>query len=227
MVIVIILLVVAAIIYFRLASDSPEVKRRGKGRPEEQKQALRYFLNDGFFQKKPTDQQYDEMVSSKVKQLQIDTMQRALSKLGIDESEVQEIAPIFFANYVFGMKNTYSRMGKDGNWRSSAYQVSWLFFGPTQVYLYQYTFNTDEDGKKEHTEEYFYKDIVNFTMSNDTEETPIWDKKKHEFVLKNVDSCRFRIVVPGESLYCAMTQSDKNERAVHGMKAKLREKKNA
>lgn len=225
MALIIILLIVGAIVYFSMSGDSAEVKKRGKNRSEAQKQALRYFLNEGCLQKKPTDADYDAMVANRVNELRLNDKQRALDKLGIDESQVQEIAPIHLANYVFG-KNYYAKWGNDGKVRSSGYQVTWLFFGATQVYLYQFTFNTDEDGKKEHTEEYFYKDIVNFAMSTDTEETPVWNKKKKEFELKNVDSCRFRIVVPGDSLYCAMEQSDANERAVHGMKAKLREKKN-
>ena len=56
-------------------------------------------------------------------------------------------------------------------------------------------------------------------------ETPYWDKKEKKVVLKNVDSTRFRITVPGDSMYCMMSQTEENEAAVKGLKAKLREKK--
>lgn len=69
------------------------------------------------------------------------------------------------------------------------------------------------------------KDITNFSASSDTVETPYWDKKQKKIVLKNVDSTRFRITVPGNSLYCVMAQTDENEAAVKGLKTKLREKK--
>ncbi len=87
----------------------------------------------------------------------------------------------------------------------------------------------DEDGKKESTEEYFYKDITNFSTSSDTIEKEVLDKINCKgeavYTRKNVDSNRFAIVVPGDKFYCSMEQSDYTERAIQGMKAKLREKK--
>lgn len=222
---IIFLIIVAVIGYFWLSQDSSEVKQRGKNRTSEQKMALRYFLNDGCLQKKPSDQEYDNLVRSMVAEKKLTDPQTALDKLGVDESEVTEVKPLFLEGYVFGDKNTYAKIGKDNEWRSSKYQVSWIFCSATHVYLYQYTFNTDEDGKKIATEEYFYKDITNFSASSDTVETPYWDKKEKKVVLKNVDSTRFRITVPGDSMYCMMNQTEENEAAVKGLKAKLREKK--
>nr|DAN64752.1 MAG TPA: hypothetical protein [Caudoviricetes sp.] len=222
---VIFLIIVAVIGYFWLSQDSSEVKQRGKNRTAEQKMALRYFLNDGCLQKKPSDQEYDKLVRSMITEKKLTDPQTALDKLGVDESEVTEVKPLFLEGYVFGDKNSYAKIGKDNEWRSSKYQVSWIFCSATHVYLYQYTFNTDEDGKKVATEEYFYKDITNFSASSDTVETPYWDKKQKKVVLKNVDSTRFRITVPGDSMYCVMAQTEENEAAVKGLKAKLREKK--
>lgn len=214
-------------LYFWLSRDSAEVRERSKNRSAEQKMALRYFLNDGCLQKKPTDQEYDNLIRSMIADKKLTDPQTALDKLGIDETEVTEVKPMFLQDFVFGDKDSYAKVGKDGEWRSSKYQVSWIFCSATHVYLYQYTFNTDEDGKKEVTEEYFYKDITNFSASSDTIETPYWDKKQKKIMLKNVDSTRFRITVPGDSLYCVMKQTSENEAAVKGLKAKLREKKTA
>lgn len=222
---VIFLIIVAVIGYFWLSQDSSEVKQRGKNRTPEQKMALRYFLNDGCLQKKPSDEEYDNLVRKMIAEKNLNNPQTALDKLGVDADEVTEVKPLFLEGYVFGDKNSYAKVGKDNEWRSSKYQVSWIFCSATHVYLYQYTFNTDEDGKKVATEEYFFKDITNFSSSSDTVETPYWDKKQKKVVLKNVDSTRFRITVPGDSLYCVMAQTDENEAAVKGLKAKLREKK--
>ncbi len=222
---VIFLIIVAVIGYFWLSQDSSEVKQRGKNRTPEQKMALRYFLNDGCLQKKPSDEEYDNLVRKMIAERNLNNPQTALDKLGVDADEVTEVKPLFLEGYVFGDKNSYAKVGKDNEWRSSKYQVSWIFCSATHVYLYQYTFNTDEDGKKVATEEYFFKDITNFSSSSDTVETPYWDKKQKKVVLKNVDSTRFRITVPGDSLYCVMAQTDENEAAVKGLKAKLREKK--
>lgn len=226
---IIFLIIVGVALYFWLSKDSIEIKLRSKEKKPtpEQKMAMRYFLNHGFLQKKPSDAEYDAWVRKMVADKKLADPQTALNKLGIDESEVTEVKPLFLEGFVFGDKNSYAKFGKDGEARSSLYQISWIFCSATHVYLYQYTFNTDEDGKKEATEEYFYKDITNFSASSDTVETPFWDLKKKEIVRKNVDSCRFRITVPGDSLYCVMEQNDVNEAAIRGLKAKLREKKTA
>lgn len=157
----------------------------------------------------------------------MDFKQKALNKIGLDESELQEIEPVSFEGYWFDEKKTFSKYGKDKKWRSSAYQISWLFFSSTQVYLYQYTFNLDEDGKIEKTEEYFYKDITNFQTISDTIEAPTWDPKKDKFILVNINKNRFAVTVPGDKFLCSMEQNEYTERAIQAMKAKLREKKNA
>lgn len=207
-------------------NDSKWVKNRIKGRNEDQKAVIRYFCNDpDCLSKKPiSDAEYDQMVLDVLNSN--DYKQKALNKIGLDEDQVKEIEPVHFEGFQFD-KQSLAKQGDDGKYRSSKYQVSWLFFSTTQVYLYQNTFNMDEDGKKEATEEYFYKDITNFSTSSDTVETPFYDKEKMEDVLKNVDSNRFAITVPGDKFYCSLEQNDYTERAIQGMKAMLREKKNA
>lgn len=207
-------------------NDSKWVKNRIKGRNEDQKAVIRYFCNDpACLSKKPiSDAEYDQMVLAVLNSN--DYKQKALNKIGLDEDQVKEIEPVHFEGFQFD-KQSLAKHGDDGKYRSSKYQVSWLFFSDTQVYLYQNTFNMDEDGKKEATEEYFYKDITNFSTSSDTVETPFYDKEKMEDVLKNVDSNRFAITVPGDKFYCSLEQNDYTERAIQGMKAMLREKKNA
>ncbi len=212
-----------------MAYTKKDIARLCKGRTEEQKNVIRYFLGGGGCLKRTLkDEEYDSLVQAKAKS--IDFKQRALNKIGLDESQVGEIEPVHFEGYYFDDAKTYAKWGRDRTWRSSAYQVSWIFFSSTQVYVYQYTFNMDEDGKKEATEEYFYKDITNFSTSSDTVEKEILDKincnGEMTYVRKQVDSNRFALVVPGDKFYCSMEQSDYTERAIQGMKAKLREKKN-
>jgi hypothetical protein len=224
---IIILAIVAGVYYLYKSSpvsDPSEVKERYKNRSDEQKKVIRYFYIDGCFAKTMSDQEYDSLVKSQLTKTNV--RQKGLSKIGLDESELKEIEPVTFEGYLFEGKKISSKKGKDGVWRSSAYQVSWLFFSATQVYLYQNTFNLDEDGKKEITEEYFYKDITNFSTSSDTVETSYWDPKQKKYLLKNVDSNRFALTVPGDKFYCSMEQNEYTERAIQAMKAKLREKKN-
>jgi hypothetical protein len=211
--------------------DKSEMKQRMKGRTPEQKKVIKYFYGEGgclsFLSPGLKDADYDALVQAKAKSL--DFRQKALNKIGLDESQVSEIEPVHFEGYWFDEKKTLAKWGKDKEWRSSAYQVTWIFFSSSQIYVYQYTFNMDEDGKKESTEEYFYKDITNFSTTSDTVEKLVLDKVsckgESTYARKNVDANRFAIVVPGDKFYCSMDQNDYTERAIQGMKAKLREKK--
>jgi hypothetical protein len=229
--IIIIILVVVAVLYFKGSKDPIALREelKKKVRNETQKKALRYFLVDnegclGFLAKTVKDAEYDALVKSTLATL--NSKQNAINKIGLDESELKEIDPVTFEGYVYG-DNNFAKRGKDNLWRSSKYQISWLFFTDKQVFLYQYTLNFDEDGKKEATEEYFWKDITNFSTSSDTIEQTYYDYKAKQEKKENVQSSRFALTVPGDKFYCWMEQSDDKERAIQGMKAKLREKKNA
>ena len=225
---VVVLIIVAAVVawYFLGNHDTKATKEalKLKERNADQKKVIRYFLNNGCVSKHISDQEYQKMLDRRL--AQFDFRKMALDKIGLDESELQEIAAVTFHDWLVD-KTTYGRQGKDYKWRYSGYQVSWLFFSSTQVYLYQYTLYMDCDEKKEVTNEYFYKDITSFNTSSDTVEVRYYDTKKKKDVLKNVDATRFCLVVPGDKMYCAMQQTPESERAVQAMKTKLREKKNA
>lgn len=208
--------------------DRKELNNLTKGRSEEQAKVIKYFLGTGCCVKKPiSDAEYDAIVIKKVQALNV--RERALSKLGIDEDQVKEVEPIHFEGWSFDSSKAYAKFGKDKLWRSSAYQVTWIFFSSEQVYIYRYTLNMDEDGKKEQTDEYFYKDITNFSTGSESVEKEVLVKTtcKGEGVYERrvVDSNMFQITVPGDKISCAMEQNDYTENAIQGMKAKLREKK--
>jgi hypothetical protein len=215
-----------------MAYTPEEIKKLLKGRTPEQQSVIRYFVGGGggclsMFSSGLSDEQYESMVIGKAKGT--DFKKKALEKIGLDESQVNEIEPVHFEGYYLDEKKGYAKRGKDRKWRTSAYQISWIFFSSTQVYVYQYTFNMDDDGRRETTEEYFYKDITSFSTSSDTVEKEVLEEggcmKKPKYTRLNVDSNRFALVVPGEKFKCSMEQTDYTERAIQGMKAKLREKK--
>lgn len=220
------LLVVAAIIYWVGTSEPVELRRLIQGRPKEQQDVIKYFYGKGgFLTKRLSDSEYDELVSSTVRQNNF--KQKALDKIGLDESQVNEIEPVHFQGWLFGKKNgvDWAKYGIDNKPRSSAYQISWLFFSSSQVYIYRHTIHFSKDDKKITTEEYFYKDITNFSTVTDTVEQEFWNNNLKRYEVKNVDSNDFAITVPGDKFYCSMEQSDYTERVIQGMKAKLREKK--
>ena len=118
------------------------LKQYCKGKTAEQVKVIEYFCKDeGCLSKNMSDDEYSSMVIKKRDSLNL--RQKALSKIGLDEDEVSEIPPAVFEGYVF--KNAFAKKRANGNWVSSSYQVAWLFFSSTQIYIYRYTFNMDED----------------------------------------------------------------------------------
>ena len=206
-----------------------ELKEALSGKTEDQKKIIKYFWGSGgCLSKGLSDEEYESMVMAKARS--IDFRKKALNKIGLDESQVNEVAPIHFEGYIFDDIKAFARRGRDGLWRSSKYQITWLFFSSTQVYVYYYTFNMDSADAKEKAEEFFYKDIINCTTVSDTVEKRVPYQKGGckggvQYKSTTVEMNKFALTLPGDKFYCAMKQNDYTEKAIQGMKAKLREKK--
>ena len=222
---IIFLIILVALMCWVLGyNGTSELDKLIKGKTQQQQDVIKYFYGEEWFStKRITDAEYDNIVVSTIKKSNKDFKQKALAKIGLDESQVNEIEPVNFEGWLFGKNVGWAKYGLDNKARSSAYQITWLFFSSSQVYIYKQTINFDKDDKKVATEEYFYKDITNFSTVSDTVEQSFWNNGVK--VVKNVDSNNFTITVPGDKFYCSMEQNDYTERAIQGMKAKLREKK--
>ncbi len=216
------ILIVIAVVVLWLMRDPSWLREIYKGKNAEQKKVIRYFLREGCLSRVMKDEEYDGIVNRMATEQNF--KQRAIDKFGLDEDQLQEIPPVHFEGYLFDREKAYVKKGKDDLYRSSRYQITWLFFSDTQVYFYQYTFNTDENTKSETADEYFYKDVTNFSHATTTDEFYRYDKngKKH---VENVENTKFQITVPGDKMWAAMSQNEKNENVVKAMKNKLREKK--
>ncbi|HRS64319.1 MAG TPA: hypothetical protein P5519_00340 [Spirochaetia bacterium] len=187
------------------------------GKTPDQVKVLKYFLKpEGCMSKNMSDDEYFSMVIAKRDALNLKA--RALGKIGLDEDELQEIPPVMFEGFTF--QDAWAKKRANGNWVSSSYQISWLFFSTTQVYLYQYVIYMDEDKKREYSEEYFYKDVTNFSTRSETEKTKGTLGNSIE-----VETTKFALVVPGATLTVAIEGSKNFEDAIQAMKQKLREKK--
>ena len=136
MVFVIIILAIAGYIYWKGNSEPEELKRLIRGRPQQQQDVIKYFYGPGgFLTKRISDSDYDNIVASTVSQNNF--KQKALDKIGLDETQVSEIEPVHFEGWLFGKKNgvEWAKYGLDNKLRSSAYQITWLFFSSSQVYI--------------------------------------------------------------------------------------------
>ena len=157
------------------------------------------------------DEVYDSMLKETLNSL--DFKKFEINKIGLDEDELQEIAPIYFHGYEHD--GARWRIGKDGRLRTSKYSATWLFFSGTQVYAYQYILDMASNDKKERTEEYFYKDVTNFSTTTETVGEGNQKREINEFA----------IIVPGDRFKCSISGVPDADRSISAMKQKLREKK--
>lgn len=200
-----------------------------KGRTPQQKKCLKYlFQEGGCLSPCMKDVEYDQMVMEVVKST--DWKKKALNTLGVDEDEVQEVAPIHLEAYDHRLDSSIAQVGKDLKWRSSHYMMTWLFCSSTQVYVWQYTFSMIDSTKQERTEEYFYKDITNFSARTETKEKLVSEKHgcsgNTKLKPRSFDNQLFSIIVPGDKLDCEISEETSIDSTVQGLRAKLREKKN-
>lgn len=214
------------------AARQKEMNDLMRGKNSEQQAIIRFFYgaNGGCMSSGMTVQQYQEKVNARLRTL--NTKQMALKKLGIDEDEVREIEPVSFEGYVFTDKsdNLVARASTN-TWVSSDYQITWLFFGEKELFIYQYSFSMTSDSKRENTMQYFYQDVTNFAAASDTHQKWVSEPKGgcsggKEYRQVSADADEFKIVVPGDTLRCSMTPTDSTDAAIRGMRNKLREMKN-
>lgn len=214
-----------------------------KNKSDSEKKAIKYFkhISEGgcFSKKYVTDQDYLDLLNDQIGSIE-SRKQKALKKLGLDESQVQDIAPVCFQGFkllkddVKGINNDFFKFTESGKFVSATKELTWLFFGDEQVYVYRVRVDTvDNSLQSERTFEYFYKDVTAFSSESDSlkKKVPVYKSgcggEKVEYVDKTVETESFKIVVPGETFFCALSPEDNNEEKINGMKQKLREKKRA
>lgn len=198
-------------------ASKQQLRAACSGKTEEQKKVIEYFCkSEGCLSKNMSDDEYMQLVTRKRDSMNFKS--QALNKIGLDEDEISEITPAKFEGFTF--KNAYAKEKANGRWVSSAYQVSWIFFSSTQVYIYRCTFNMDDGKKSESTDEFFYKDVTSFSTSSETETAHGLGDKKIE-----VETNKFCMVVPGDKLYVSMDGVTDSDAIIQAMKQKLREKK--
>lgn len=199
--------------------NAEQIKKFKDGKTETQIKVIDYFTKTGgcgCMGKTIKDDEYLKLVHNQRDSLK--TKERAFSKIGLDVDQVKEIPPVTFEGFRF--KDAWAKKTAKGSWVSSSYQVAWLFFSDSQVYIYQHTFHMDEDKKSERTDEFFYKDVTSFSTTSESEKArAIGDKEI------DVENNMLAMVVPGDKFMIALSGVEGSEAVIQAMKQKLREKK--
>lgn len=195
-----------------------------QGKTEEQRQNIAYLFNKpavagGCFKSAQfmTDEEYMRRVMEKKKSLGL--FAKAIEQLGLDPETQWEIPPIELQNFIY--EKEWVKQTKNGNWVSSAYQVTWLFFTDDQICIYQMIFNTDENPIKDMTEEYYYQDVTAVSVRTETETST-----QINGTTQNVQTTKLGLVVPGSTYMIAVNDNDNAFReAVKAMRFKIKDKK--
>lgn len=221
------------------AAELARIEGLKKGKTPEQRRVIDFFYDIGANKgcgcggclSKPssnlTMEEYIKLVQDKVNA--IDFKAKAIAKIGLDESQIQEIAPIMLADFVF---DDDAIIKADNQMVvTSQFAVTWIFFSATQLYTYQYVFDTTSDNTWETTKDFFYTDVTCLTIERAVKEKIDISIKKGclasgENTVKNnyvVDT--FQIIVPGASYSFSMRNAQNVEQSLQAAKAMLREKK--
>ena len=228
---------------FGAAGEAAQVKAQvtkyKSGATEDQKDAIDYFIPNGgalfnffnamtlglvgliysMFFEKEKDKEYEQIVERLLASQ--DTYHRALDKIGLDESQLQEIEPVKFCGYD---DSDFVKFTVKGEYRTNKIMVAHLFFSDTQVYLYKIIFDTMKNDVYECNEECYYSDIVKLRSVVNTKEhfkrkgclKAKWKRIPYQIQ-------RFELFVPGTSFACC-TDGDISKQ-VEAMTFKVREKK--
>ena len=216
-----------------IAAETAKREAMKKGKSDEQKQVIDFLFKVGNggcgclgSGSGMTMQAYIELVQRKCKAMNLE--QKALKKIGLDPSEVQEIPPIVLSSFVY---DDDCLIRVDGNIAvSSQYSVTWIFFSATQMYTYQYIFDTTSDNTWEITKDFFYTDVTCFSTEQAIKEKIDITAGKgclsSESVAKNhyvVDT--LELIVPGANYSFSLRNSETIEQSIQAAKAMIREKK--
>ena len=208
-------------------------ERLKKGKTEAQKQAIDFLFGEGNggcgclkSKSAMTMQSYNAMVQQKCQSLNL--YQRAMAKIGLDPSQVQEIPPIVLHSYVYD-EDCLVRVD-DNTAVSSQYSVAWIFFSDMQMFTYKFIFDTTSDNTWEFTKDFFYTDVTCFSTLQRVHEkiryTPGAGCLKSESINKShyVSDC-LELIVPGTSYSFSMKSTPEIQQSIQAAKAMIREKK--
>ncbi|MBQ9762652.1 MAG: hypothetical protein IJV82_06225 [Oscillospiraceae bacterium] len=215
------------------AADIARREAMKKGKTEEQKKIIDFLFSSGAggcgctgSKATMTMQEYIAIVQRRCQSMNLQA--RALQKIGLDPSQVQEIPPVMLSSFVY---DDDCLIRVDNNIAvSSQYSITWIYFSATQMYTYKYIFDTTSDNTWEFTKDFFYTDITCFsTLRAVKEKIDVTAGKgcmSSEEVTKNhyvVDT--LEIIVPGANYSFSLRNSETIEQSIQAAKAMVREKK--
>ena len=167
------------------------------------------------------DNEFDKFYQGKVDEMNL--KQIAMLKIGITEEQLEDIQPFCVCNFILKGEQARFRIDVNGVVRANHNEITWLFFGKEQVYLYNIKFFLTTPAKEETTQEFFYKDIVSVSVA--TEHLSLDSKNCIEGNVKQlVDSEKLKLSVPGDKMSLVVPKTDAVA-SIQALKDRIRAKK--
>lgn len=201
-----------------------------RGKTKEQKKAIEFLFNlsGGCLNKSPSFHNMQEYIAHVQGMCQnLNVQAKAMQKIGLDPSQIQEIPPITFSSFIYD-DDCLVRVD-DNIAVSSQYSITCIFFSAEQMFTYKYIFDTTSDNTWEFTKDFFYTDITCFSTLHRVREKITADADgclkvggytKHLFMDDILE-----IIVPGTTYSFSMRSNPTLEQSIQAAKAMLREKK--
>lgn len=154
--------------------------------------------------------------------------EKALDKLGLDESEVMEIAPVYFDGYHY--EGAQVKIGLDNKARSSLGRAVYFFFTKNEVHCYMHTVSLVENFCSEDTDTYFYSDIVSVsTTMQSGSVTPVVQNNGfagNQMQVRTYQYDCFKLTTTGgTSVQASLRDKAGAERSINGMRNLIKAKK--
>lgn len=195
------------------SENEKRIRKMCEGKSQFQQNIIIYFLRRCKLKMPITDDDFDGFISwfSNV----YNSAENVLDQLGVDEDEVKEIAPVHFEGFKY--QDAFVKTNMKKQLVSSIYETSWLFFSPNQIFVYKATMNLFDNTIHVVADEFFYRDIVSFSILTDREAANTG---------MNIPMDSFSMLNSGgERFTCSMTNVPDAKTSIDGMKQLLREKK--
>ena len=185
---------------------------------------------------------YIQHVENEVNKLNL--RERAIAKIGLDESQISEIDPIVLSSFVRKGDDIYGKTSADHRkYVTNKYSLTWIFFSATQIYTYTYLFDSMSDTYVETTKDFFYSDITCIRTEHEADEIVyeinetgcletiknFFKKKeaKYDHYFRHWDTLQITVPNDSYSFCCKTTDLESMERSIQAAKAMIREKKQA
>lgn len=195
--------------------DSPDLKKECKEKDETERKTLRYFRAYYNLPLVISDNEYEDLIISKLPADQL--KEQGMDVIGIQDHQINLAAPIAFRSYVYG-DDVLEIKGRDGTWRSSEPQLTWLLFGKQQVYVYMFSMRLDNSIQREVSQEIFYSKFASIRTEQKRKERVIDDVK---YIMSYY---KFTIFFSGDSLSLTLPiLGNENETKIKGMRNLIRE----